>query len=140
MLPEPISLGDVLDVENFVGKTLRRSRIRFASDEFDELLCEGIAIMYQLNSKWDGRGRFSGYAAAYLPKRLGAAWHRLHPEHVEVTDHEGRRRFEYLEPPTSYEGHLEARDGIDGSGRDGRELRFRSAGDFVRAVPSYAPA
>jgi hypothetical protein len=127
MLRGSVSLGDVRDVENFVGKTLRKTRLRFTADEFEELLCEGIVIMYQLHDRWDGRGRYSGYASMYLPKRLGAAWHKLHPEHVEVSDASGKRTYEYREPATSLNQHIGGHD----DGHDKRELLLRTPGDFV---------
>lgn len=48
------------------------------------------------------RGRFSGHAAMFFPRRFGDAWHKLHPEHRYVTDPEtGKRGWVYEQPMVS---------------------------------------
>lgn len=49
-----------------------------------------------------GAGRFSGYAAALLPRRLADAWHALHPEHQRVSAN-GERRWVYGPAPAALE-------------------------------------
>ena len=89
LLGTQVRLHDVEDAEAFVRSTLHRSGIRFEHDEFEDLVCEGLALLWQLAASYDARrgghaqdGRFSGYAAMFLPKRLGDAWHRRHPEQI----------------------------------------------------------
>lgn len=38
------------------------------------------------------RGCFSGHAAMFLPRRLGDAWHKSHPEHLYITDPDSGKR------------------------------------------------
>lgn len=101
------AMYDVKDVEGFVAGTMKRSGIRFSDDEHDELLAEGLAIMAKLARDFEPHrpgyataGRFSGYAAAILPRRLHDAWKRLHPEHLERRNG-NRRTLEYGEQPVS---------------------------------------
>ena len=102
------------DAEAFVRSTLHRSGIRFEHDEFEDLVCEGLALLWQLAASYDARrgghaqdGRFSGYAAAFLPKRLGDAWHRRHPEHIYSSRENGKRQWTYYPAPVSFDGLLE---------------------------------
>lgn len=110
MLATQFSLYDVDDVPAFIVATIRRAGIHpAADDEIDELMLEGLAIMCELADRFEPHrpgyakpGRFSGYAAQMLPRRLGDAWHRAHPEHRYVTDATtGRRRWVYDQAPTS---------------------------------------
>jgi hypothetical protein len=118
MLAEAVSLYDVGDVhafvqatiERFIRPTATRGRIVLASDEREELASEGIAIMYRLAADYKPRlegydhdGRFSGYAAMFLPRKLGDAWHRMHEEHQLVTEPDGKRRWHYRERAVSLE-------------------------------------
>jgi hypothetical protein len=112
-------LHDVRDPSAFVQGTInaftapnaKRGPIVLSSDERDELHQEGLAILYRLASifephreGYDQAGRFSGFAAAMLPRKLGDAWHRMHPEHRHVTDQEtGKRHWEYTERAVSLE-------------------------------------
>lgn len=98
---QPVRLHDVLDVEAFVKATLVRSRIRFDDSEREELTGEGLAIMFELADRYDGRGRFSGYAAQFLPRRLTDAWHRMHREHTYATTEAGKREWRYGDTPVS---------------------------------------
>lgn len=111
MLAGIVSLYDVDDVEAFVQATLNNSNIDFSGEERDELVLEGIAIMCDLAARYEPHrpgyqqaGRFSGYAAMFLPRRLGDAWHRLHPEHCYVTRPDGSREWVYLERAVSLDG------------------------------------
>ncbi len=98
---ERVAIHTVLDVRAFVASTLNRSGIRFPEDEREELLAEGICIMVELGRAWDGRGKFDGYAAHYLPKRLADAWHKSHREHTYATTEDGSREWRYDQPPES---------------------------------------
>lgn len=144
MLAEVVALHDVADVEGFVNATINRFEqgnrpewARIARDEREELVLEGIAIMYHLADRYEPRrgnhtqdGRFSGFAAFYLPKRLGEAWHRLHAEHRYVTGKDGKREWVYLQPALSIEG-LRASHADAGSGDGGREPKLRPAGQWA---------
>lgn len=83
------ALFDVTDVEGFVAASLTRSHIITNRDEHDELIAEGITILYELAHRYQPHmpgyttpGRFSGYAAALLPRRMQDAYYRMHPEHL----------------------------------------------------------
>lgn len=85
-------LHDIRDPHAFVHATIRRARLVLTQDELDELAAAGMAILYQLAARYkphiaghDREGRFSGYAAMYLPRKLGDAWHAMHPEHHHAT-------------------------------------------------------
>lgn len=117
LLPRPISLHDVVDVEAFVNATLNKSELGFLPAEREDLVAEGIALMVDLAQRYTPHragyaqpGRFSGYAAAFLPKRLGDAWHRLHEEHRYVTDPvTGKRDWHYDQPVVSLNALVEER-------------------------------
>jgi hypothetical protein len=102
-LATPLRLHDVDDAEGFVAATISRSGIPFDPSEHQELMLEGLAILCELAAKYEPHrpgykqaGRFSGYAAQFLPRRLGDAWHRLHPNHRYVTDPvTGKRSWHY---------------------------------------------
>lgn len=153
MLAAVVSLRDIADVEGFVCATLERfqreSEVELADDEYEELTLEGITIVYELAAKFEPHragyaqaGRFSGYAACFLPKRLGDAWHRRHPEHRYVTGDDGKRHWEYLKQTVSLEEELAARPGGDGCGLRGfseeRNVLEPSKWVPVPALPSAA--
>lgn len=114
-----VALADIADVEGFVNATLNASGIDFQPDERDELVAEGLAILYQLHKRfephragYDGPGCFSGFAAMYLPRKLGDAWHRARPEHRYVTDPvTGKRRWAFFKAHTSLDGIIDERLG-----------------------------
>ena len=106
--------------------------------EREELVLEGIAIMYSLKQKYEPRrgdhaqgGWFSGYAAYFLPKKLGEAWHRLHENHRYVTQPDGKRKWVYLKESSSLEAMHERRT----SGDDTGSYESYHEGSFLR--PSH---
>ncbi len=125
------SLYDVEDVEAFVAGHLTRSRIILADrDEHDELLAEGITILYELADRYQPHmpgythpGRFSGYAAQLLPRRMQDAYYRLHPEH-QTRRVNGRKIREHSPAPLSI--HQEAKylsaNGEHTNGHCGRDF------------------
>ena len=143
MLHSPIALHDIENCEAFVRDTLRRSTLPFGDDEYEEMVAEGLLILCELSKRYrprldgyDTDGCFSGYAARYLPRRLGDAWHRRHPEHRRVTDPTtGRRRWHYDRPPTSLTAILAGDTGAvdsEGARRPHREeVRLRGINEFV---------
>jgi hypothetical protein len=133
----PVSLHDIADVRRFVCATLNASRIRFDEDEFEDLVGEGIAILYQLAETYkphlpgyEQEGRFSGYAACYLPRRLGDVWHTMHPEHIYRTREDGSREYEYVPKAISLDAAFE-RAALEGTG-DTVECQILPAAKWVR--------
>lgn len=103
-------LHDIRDPHGFVHATIRRARLVLTREENDELHAEGMAILCRLAEDYrphidghDREGRFSGYAAMFLPRKLGDAWHRMHPEHQHVSQADGSRRWVYGERAVSLE-------------------------------------
>lgn len=136
--------------------TIDSCGISYSPDEREELLAEGLVILLELAARYKplparpgiddnaGRdrisgvrgGRFSGYAAFYLPKRLGDAWHRWHPEHRYVTDPAtGRRRWQYDQPTMSldslYEPRGQAPSALTDEYGDMKLANARLLNDFV---------
>jgi hypothetical protein len=112
MLATTVALHDIQDIEGFVNRTINRANLSLKREEREELVLEGLAILYRLSEIYEPHregharddSRFSGFAAMYLPRKLGDAWHRMHPEHRLVTDPDtGKRSWCYLDKPTSYE-------------------------------------
>lgn len=139
MLATQVRLHDIDDVEGFVNATLnafergdRPEWARLRGPEREELVLEGIAIMYELAGRYEPRrgehtqdGRFSGFAAAFLPKKLGDAWHRLHPHHRYVTDPDtGKRDWQYLQEAVSLDGLREPAGSDVGQPSDSAEARL----------------
>lgn len=134
MLATTVQLHDIVDVEAFVGATMERSGLCafLARDEHDELLAEGITILYMLAKIFEPQragyaqaGRFSGYAAQFLPRRLGDAWHKSHPEHVRVVDGDGKRHWVYRDTPISLEEYIAPGEENHKGQRAGQESQIR---------------
>lgn len=130
---------DIDDAEAFVRATIRRSKIIVGRDEFEELLAEGLCILCEMAERYQPRmegyekdGTFAGYAARFLPKKLGEAWHKLHPEHVLRTCPDGSRRYEYLEPAGSLNQAIERDPSVLNS--------VRIPGEFVPPRLATGPA
>jgi hypothetical protein len=112
-----VDFRDIEDPSAFVHGTINkwcrptseRGPIILSLDEREELHAEGMAILCKLARDfrphmdgYDQEGWFSGYAAMFLPRKLGDAWHRMHADHLLVTDPEtGKRRWRYLEKAVS---------------------------------------
>jgi hypothetical protein len=152
LLATPFRLHDIDDVEGFVAATIKRAGITADEDEMQELKLEGIAILFELERKFDPHrpgydrpGWFSGYAAQFLPRRLGDAWHRAHPEHRYVTGPDGKRRWVYDQAPASLDAITSSKphagDRGDFHGNDGVMARVRRLGEFIPLpIPSGACA
>lgn len=115
----PIVLLDIGNCEAFVQRTIDRSAITYGPSEREELLSEGLTQLYELAGKYNpgvgGRdatnSRFSGYAAMFLPRRLGDAWHKMHPEHRYITNPTtGKRGWYYDRPAISLDGITDTSD------------------------------
>lgn len=74
MSPEAkIGIEDIEDVTAFVGSIVRRKReLHGTFGEVDELVQEGVAIVFELHKKWDPERceRFSAFCLTYVPLRL----------------------------------------------------------------------
>lgn len=103
-----------------------KSRVRFPEHEREEMLAEGIALLYELAERYAPsrekksakpghvcRGprccqpSFAGYASFLLPKRMQSAWKALHPEHSTKKDPDGKRHTIYGEAPVTLGHHLD---------------------------------
>lgn len=111
-----VALGDIRDAEAFVQAAIMRSPIRFDESEFDDAMADGVEALLRLWNRYEPRragyetnGRFSGYAAQYLPRKIIDAWHRRHPEHVADRSN-GKRRWTYLASAESYEALVEVEE------------------------------
>lgn len=123
----PVRILDVANAEAFVQRTIDASGIQYSPHEREELLAEGLTILYELAAKYNpgvgGRdasnSRFSGYAAMFLPRRLGDAWHKWHPEHRYITDPTtGKRGWRYDQPMISLDGLTDTSDQDEHGGVD----------------------
>jgi hypothetical protein len=145
VLGTSVALHDIDDIEAFVGSTISRSGIQLGADEHDELLAEGIAILYQLAERFEPRrgshqqdGRFSGFAAQFLSRKLGDAWHRLNPDHRYVTGEDGKRTWVYYRKPVSIQA-LEEGPAFAGGGVGGNHRQDGGWESEVRDPAAYAP-
>lgn len=93
-------LYDVDNIEAFVNASIARTNLRMDADERDELLAEGVLILYGLADRYEHHrpgysrpGSFAGYAASILPSRLIDAWHK-HRQHRYVTGPTGQREWD----------------------------------------------
>lgn len=108
LIGKPVAIMDVENAEAFCQRAIDRSGIPYGPDEREELLAEGLTILCELADKYrplparpgidKQAGRFSGYAAMFLPRRLGDSWHKSHPNHRYVTDPETGKRGWYYGP------------------------------------------
>lgn len=138
MLGRQCQLFDIEDVEAFVMMCIRRSGIKPDPTEFDDLVAEGICILWQMSQKYqhhragyDKPGRFSGYAVKYMPRKMKEAYHRSHEHHLHRTQADGTRKWEFMEAPTSWD-KLTAH--TDDHHLD--ETRIRTVGNFIE-VPQH---
>lgn len=141
MLPTTVRLHDIDDVEGFVCATIEKAGLgAVAAHEKEELVGDGILILYRLAEQFEPHrpgysqpGRFSGFAAQFLPRRLGDAWHSRNPSHVRVAGPDGKRRWVYLDTPISLDSYLETID--EHSGLEGRRLNAEA---HIRPVSQQA--
>lgn len=149
LLPAPIAILDIANAEAFVQRTIDRSGIEYSASEREELLAEGLTILCELAGKYKPlpmrpgidkqAGRFSGYAAMFLPRRLGDAWHKMHLEHRYVTNPDtGKRGWYYDRPMLSLD---ELGGGAGGELREHHLLHARGLTAFCHTASiSFATA
>lgn len=116
------SLHDIDDVRAFAKAIVARfikPQMGEESDR-DELIQEAVCLLYELAERFEPHregyaqpGKFSGYAARFLPGKVIDAWHRLHPEHQCVTQPDGKRRWVYDIPKTVSEQSVSTRNKVD---------------------------
>lgn len=104
-MTQPVAIYDVKDAQRFVAAAVHRLPFQLDQNEIEELIAEGQAILVELSNGYtshrdgyDQPGRFSGYAAQYLPRRLIRAYHNLHETHYEARTTEGRE-WRQVPPP-----------------------------------------
>lgn len=145
LIGESVAILDVANAEAFVQRCIDKSTIRYDSSEREELLAEGLTILYELAGKYKPlpmrpgidkkAGRFSGYAAMFLPRRLGDAWHKSHPEHLYITDPEsGKRGWHYGAGPLSLDSLTESANPGDSYGGERHLLHARTITSFCHAA------
>lgn len=145
LISQPVAIGDIANAEAFVQRAINKSGIDCSADEREVLLAEGLAILCELHEKYrplparpgidKQAGRFSGYAAMFLPRRLGDAWHKMHPEHRYVTDPEtGKRGWSYQQPMLSLDGLSQSSNTTDGWGGERHLLNARTINAFCHAT------
>ncbi len=144
LIAQPIALADIANCEAFVQAALKKSGIRFGDEERDELLAEGLTILLELHRGYrpltarpgiDERdGRFSGYAAWALPKRLGDFWHKSHSEHRYVTGPDGKRGWIYGRPTLSLDALTSNGNAGDGHGGERHLLHAQPINAFCHAT------
>lgn len=79
-LSAPVPLLDIVDVGGFVGAVIARhpGLSRSRGVEREDLESAGYELLFgKLRVEWDGRGTFSGFAAARLSLRLVDEWRRM---------------------------------------------------------------
>jgi hypothetical protein len=100
--PASGSLLDVRDPRGFVAACIQKSGVRPSAEQREDLIAEGLMILCELAGKFEPQrqgyaqaGRFSGYAAAYLPRRMQDVWQQMNPT-ISRRDEDGRREVEFL--------------------------------------------
>lgn len=131
MLSTPVALHDIRDVNMFVRNALDKAPVTLDAQEFEELVAEGLVILYELAEEYEPHragyeraGSFAGYASAFLSHRVADAWHRSHAEHRYITvteDDTQRRAWQYLKATVSLD-EQRSRQLNDGSHGEARYL------------------
>lgn len=143
LLPRIETLGDIDDVERFVVMCIKRSGAGVLPHEWQDMIAEGLAILYKMYGDYDeGRNvdggsdfKFSGYAIRYMPKKIKESWHRSHEEHLQRTQDDGKRRWEYHKKAISWDLLIAVQDDTE-THLDERTIR--TAGNFIDP-PSIDP-
>jgi hypothetical protein len=93
-------MHDIRDPGAYVHATIKRSGRFHSPDELEELHQIGMEELCKLAARFEPRragyevdGRFSGFAAKFLPLKMEDRYHGLHPEHQHVAGDDGKRRW-----------------------------------------------
>jgi hypothetical protein len=102
--PASGSLLDVRDPRGFVAACIQKSWVRPSAEQREDLIAEGLMILCGLAARYEPHregyaqpGRFSGYAARYLPLRMQDAWQQMNPTVTNRDAESGTREVEFLE-------------------------------------------
>ena len=105
--PASGSLLDVRDPRGFVAAAIQKSGVRPSPAQRDDLIAEGLAILCDLAGRYEPHregytrpGKFSGYAASLLPRRMQDAWHQMNPTLTSRDEETGKRVREFLKHTT----------------------------------------
>jgi DNA-directed RNA polymerase specialized sigma subunit len=73
-----VPLVDIRDVRGYVARVVERKFSETPASEREELVSEGVALLYALHGKWEPErcASFSDFASTYLPLRLIDYWRR----------------------------------------------------------------
>lgn len=137
---QKVACHDVLDVEAFVIKAMRTSGITPGRDETEDIVMAGIVVLYDMANRYkpqmDGYarpGRFSGWAAKYLPGRIRDAYFQMHENIVVRVDTEGHKRREFLPAPVRLSPPSDWGD-VDGHNSDDSDPGENDADDRALSV------
>lgn len=132
-----IQVYNILDAESFVYSCAGRQRLAHLDyHERQDLLSEGLVILLDLACKYNPAiGSFSGFCSRFLPGKISSAWHKMHPEHLQVIGEDGKRIYQYGERDASLEAELARGDnnGIE-------QPTVRAIGNFVRPRTTATPS
>ena len=131
-----VRIWDVKEPEAFVRATIVKSKLKITDHhEREDVVAEGMAILIDLAGKfrpwipgYAKEGSFAGYCSQYLPRKIWAAWHNMHPEHLLCMQEDGKKRYIYGEAPASLDEKID-------QGLDDGPASIRVVGDFVFERP-----
>lgn len=143
-----VQVYDILNAESFVRSSIAKAKLRVSDfHELQDVVSEGMAIMLDLASKfnphmpgYDKPGSFAGYCSKYLPNKIRAAWHNMHPEHLLVRSPDGKKRYEYGDSPKSLSELIDHANNGGSSSHDSYERGMRHLGEFVSTRTSATRA
>lgn len=101
-----VAVHDVNDAEAFVIHAMQTSGINPARDETEDVIAAGLLVLVEMGQRYKPRmpgytadGRFSGYAARWLPGRIRDAYYQMHENIIVRVDADGHKRREFLPTP-----------------------------------------
>lgn len=101
-----IAVHDVADAEAFVIHAMHTSGITPGRDETEDIIAAGLLVLCEMADRYKPRmpgyqtdGRFSGYAARWLPGRIRDAYFGMHENIIARVDNNGHKHREFLDAP-----------------------------------------